>query len=508
MDTVEGWSKRRAGDGTALRGRRREMIALLGVSLAFFMIVLDSTVVNVAVFAIKSDLSTSAAELQWIVNGYTVAFAALLLTAGIVGDRIGAKRIFLAGLVLFATASGLCSEAPSIDLLVAGRILQGLGAAAIMPTSLALITHAYPDPRGRARAIGLWAGVAGPAITCGPIIGGLLIDAFGWRSIFRLNVPVAAVSLVIAWLYVKETPRSSARAFDPFGQIIAIAALAIATSALIEGGRVGWHAGETLGGLALTLILFGAFWVVERRAKAPMVPPALFANHAFTVANAVGFSINFGLYGLLFVLSLFFETLLHYSAPATGVAFLPLTVTMALTVIPSGRLTGRFGPRRPMLVGLSALFVSCVIMALTISRQSDVILAGIGFILFGGGFGLTMPAMTAVVMSNAPSDLAGTASGVLSATRQVGGAMGVALLGALAADSRLASGVGVDIVLVGITTLASLVLTWSFVRSRSGCRHTSRADHGGRDRLMLSAVMRNTSPNCMSRSRVAALRQR
>lgn len=438
-------------------------VALVAISLSFFMIVLDTTVVNAALVAIESSLDGAASGLQWVVNGYTVAFASLLLSAGVLADRVGGRRIFVGGLVLFLVASLACSAAVSLATLVAARVIQGVGAAAMMPASLALITHAYPDAARRVRAFSIWGGVSGLAIASGPIIGGLIVDAFGWRAIFLLNAPVACGSLLLTWRYVNETPAGTTRGgFDLAGQMLGVSALSLLTFALIAGGQYGWDEPVTLRADAIAVMLVILFVAVEARVDDPMVPLGLFRNRAFSAASMVGFALNFGLYGLLFVFSLFFQQIRHYSAPMTGVAFLPLTATMALVVSQSGRLTSLYGPRLPMLLGLACAAAGCALL-LAIQPARYTISTGIGFAFFGGGFALVMPAMTAVVVGSVPNRLSGTASGILSATRQIGGAIGVALLGAFTAGSSVARGMTIDLAVVAAVFCAAWVATFAAV---------------------------------------------
>jgi DHA2 family methylenomycin A resistance protein-like MFS transporter len=413
--------------------------------------------------ALQADLGASLDWLQWSVNAYTLAFASLLLSGGALGDRLGAKRVFVGGLALFTAASAACSLAVSLPVLVAARIAQGMGAAALMPGSLSLIAHAFPDPRERARGIALWAGMGGLAISSGPVLGGLLVDTFGWPSIFLINVPVGVLALVLTVRHVAPTDAVRSRALDPLGQVLAIVALAAFTYGLIEGPEHGWGTPSILAAFAAAAATGVLFLVVEGRGAGAMLPLELFRSRPFAAANVVGFCLNFGLYGLMFVMALFFQDGCRYSALSTGLAFLPLTVTIALALVCSGRIAIHFGARRPMIAGMGLAAIGCLVL-LALGGWTGYSAATVaGFVLLGLGVGLTMPAMTAVVLASAPREQSGIASGVLSASRQAGGAIGVALLGAVAAGPGLGRSVSLDLVIAATAFLLSCVMCCAWV---------------------------------------------
>lgn len=416
-------------------GRLSQTLALLAICLGYFMTILDTTVVNVALPAIRDQLGANVAGLQWIVDGYALVFAGLLLTAGALGDRLGNRAIFLAGLVLFTLASALCGAAPALWALQATRAAQGIGAALMVPASLALLRETFGSPAARARAIGLWGGIAGVAAGSGPVVGGLLVDTLGWRGVFLVNVPIGILAVVLTWRYVAPSARRPGRGLDWPGQVASILALAALAFACIQGSVWGWSTPPVLGAFALAGVATVVLVAVERRVVDPMLPLELFGGATFTAATAVGLLLNFGFYGQLFLMSLFFQEVRGASALATGLALLPETGMAAVGSTLAGRATGRVGPRLPMLAGLVLGGLGLLALSLVGATTRY---AALGPLLVAVGFGTSfaMPAMTAAVMEAASAERAGIASGVLNASRQVGGVLGVALLGALVGGGR------------------------------------------------------------------------
>jgi DHA2 family methylenomycin A resistance protein-like MFS transporter len=423
-------------------------LALVAACLGFFVIQLDATVVNVALDAIRADLGGELADQQWIVASYTVALAAGMLTAGSMGDRFGSRRVCLLGLAVFALASVACAAAPDVPALIAARTLQGIGAAALLPCSLALIVQQFPDPRDRARALGVWGGVSGIGMASGPVLGGLLVAVAGWPAIFLVNVPVCVAALVLIRRYAAESPARQAGPLDLPGLVVGTTALAGIAGGLIEAGHRGWtHP------LPLTLMLGGLLLVpifvrVERHAREPMLPMSLFTSRPFSAGAGVGFLFNFCLYGNLLCLSVYLQGPLGQSAFAAGMQIFPLTVAICIGAALSGRLTGRFGPRVPMLIGLGAGAAGAsLLLAAGPSAPLPLIVTGaavLGFCSFA------MPAMTSVVMSGVGAARAGLGSGVLNTARQAGGALGAAVLGSL-----LVVGSGMSLVVPMAVTIAA-----------------------------------------------------
>lgn len=436
-------------------GRPRTFAA---VCLGFFAVILDTTIVNVALPAIGSSFHTTTTNLQWVVNGYNIVFAALLLTCGALSDRRGGKRAFGYGTAVFVAGSLACGFAPAFLVLVSGRVIQGLGAALLMPASLTLITHAYPEPAKRTRAIAAWAACAGAATATGPVLGGILVDWVGWRAIFLVNLPVGVVAISLLVRHAAETATTN-RAVDLPGQILGIITLTALAFGLTESGPHGWTSPVTVGSLLAALIALALFIAVERRAASPMLPPGLFAHRSFSAANGVGLLLNFGIYGQVFVLSLYFQQLRHYSALATGLILLPFAgVTMVGPPV-TGRLTARFGPRAVMIGGQVLAAAGTAILALAGPHTGYQQLVP-GLFLLGLGFAATMPSLTAGVMLAAPKQYAGIASGVLNAARQVGGVLGVALLGSfIASMAHFTVGMHTALAIVTATFLTGVGLS-------------------------------------------------
>jgi DHA2 family methylenomycin A resistance protein-like MFS transporter len=402
------------------------------VSFGFAMVQLDVTVVNVALPAIGHGLGAGAAGLQWIVDAYTLAFAALMLNAGFLGDRLGARRIYLAGMAVFAAGSLACGAAPSAGWLIAARALQGVGAAAMLPNSLTVLNHATAhDPKLRAKAVGWWTAAGAITIALGPIVGGVLLSLGGWRSIFLVNLPVCAVGALLM-LKVEETEPQPASGLDLPGQVLAALALAGLIGAVIEAHPLGVASPIVWGAAAVGAAAAALFVLVERRARRPMLPLDLFAGPGFSAALLYGVLANLTYYGALFVLSLYLQTVLGYPPLQAGLAYLPLTATFFGVNLISGWWVGRAGSRAPMVVGGLIDGGGFVLLTLLTAHSPYWAMAP-AFLLLPCGMGLGVPAMTTAVLASTDKARSGLASGVLNAARQAGGALGVAAFGALAA---------------------------------------------------------------------------
>jgi DHA2 family methylenomycin A resistance protein-like MFS transporter len=434
-------------------------IALGAVCLGFFVIQLDVTIVNVALPTIQRDVGGTVAGLQWILDAYTLALAAFMLTAGATADRIGAKRLFLIGLAGFAVGSAACAAAPDLGVLIAARAVQGLGASALIPCSLTLIVHQFPGRAERARALGVWGGAGALGVALGPVLGGGLIALTGWRSIFLVNVPVCALTGWLLVKYVAESSPDRSRRTDLPGLLLCVASLAGLTAAFIEAGRDGWLA-PLPGGLAAAGIVAAVCFVfTERFSRNPMLPLEMFRVRAFSAATGVGVLFNLSLYGALICLSLFLQQARHESAIATGLLILPMSLAVGVGSTISGWVTARSGPRVPMISGLLLAAAGAIILSLVGVGTSLWVLVAGSVVL--GLISLAMPAMTAVVVGSASREHSGVASGVLNAARQSGGALGVALLGSL-----LASGTGsrldlqVPLTVSAVTLVLAAALAW------------------------------------------------
>jgi MFS transporter, DHA2 family, methylenomycin A resistance protein len=437
------------------------------------MVIVDATIVNVALPSIGRELGGGVSGLQWVVDAYTVVFAGLLLSAGSLGDRVGARRVFDAGLVLFTAASAACAAAPSVPVLVGARIAQGLGAALLVPSSLALLRAAYTQPRERARAVGAWGAIAGVGAASGPILGGVLVGLISWRAVFVVNIPLGLLGLMLAARHLPKSGEPTASGFDLPGQLLGIGALTLLTLGLIEGGDSGWSSPQALIPLVASVPAALGLIAVEARAADPMLPLSLFRSETFSGASFVGLAINLGFYGQLFALSLYFQHVRGYSALETGLALLPEGVFVALSSMLSGRLTGRTGPRLPMLTGLLCGAAGFAGLMVAGNSTSYAVLV-VPLIAAGFGMAFTMPAATAAIIEAAPAERAGIASGVLNASRQAGGAIGVALLGTLIAGSHFVPGMHAAMAVSAGSFLLGALVTAVWVERRHSQRDQSR----------------------------------
>ncbi|MFJ3804330.1 MFS transporter [Streptomyces sp. NPDC090088] len=447
---------RRPGDHAAGRRSRHAASALAASVVGFFVITLDATVVNVALPSIRDDLGGGMTGLQWVVDGYTLMFAALLLSAGALSDRIGARRAFAIGLTVFVIASATCGLAPGLGVLVAARFVQGAGAAAMMPATLALIREAYDDQVQRARAIALWAMGGAAAAASGPIVGGLLTE-LNWRLIFFINLPIGVAALV---LLARTQPSPHRQVpFDFAGQIAAVVAMGGLTYGMIEAGAKGFTTPPVLGSLGAAVFSLAAFLLVEARAAHPMVPLQMFRNRTVVIAVVVGFTFMIGFYGLPFLFSLYFQQVRGLSSMATGLAFVPMMAFSALLNPIAARLVERIGRRAAITTGLLMMSAGMVTLAV-LPVTAPVWL--VALLMFPVGFGapLVMPPLTAALLDSVPAHRAGTASGLLNTARQVGGALAVAVFGALLADqATFLHGLRTSLVITAVLLLAAVAAT-------------------------------------------------
>jgi DHA2 family methylenomycin A resistance protein-like MFS transporter len=442
------------------RGARyAKALTLAAMTLGYVVVQLDVTIVNVAINSIGADFGGSVAELQWIVNAYTITFAAFILTAGALGDRLGARRIFIAGFAVFVLASLACALAPGLPVLIVARLCQGIGAAILVPNSLALLNHAYPEEHERHWAVGIWAAGASFSLTAGPLVGGALIALFGWRSIFLINLPIGLAGIWLTWRYAAESARAAARAFDIPGQITAVLALGSLAAAMIEGGERGCSDSFVLIGFAAFAILAALFLATEFRSKTPMLPLGLFRKPAFSAMALTGLLVNIGCYGLIFVFSLYFQRLDHLSPLWTGLAFAPMMAAVLATNLIAASVTAAIGARLTIATGLAIMAASC--LALLGLRQGVPYAALCAQLIgLGGGLGLLVPPMTSTLLGSVTKHRSGIASGVLNAMRQTGSVIGVALFGALlgGADGFIA-GVRIALAIAAALALCAFVAT-------------------------------------------------
>lgn len=441
------------------RQRTSPRWTLVATSFGLGMALLDLTAVNVAVPAIQTSLNTDVRGLSWVIDGYTLTFASLLLLAGGLGDRLGARRLFVTGLSIFTLASALCGAAPGLGTLVFARILQGIGAALFMPSSLAILRLAYPAEQMRARAIGVWSALTAVAGASGPLFGGLLVTAFGWRSIFLLNVPVGIVAVLMAFRFVRRSPRSEGGGLDLLPQLTAAASLALFAWALIERPIHGWGSPVILGAIAVSLLGLRAFVALERRARNPILPLSLFADRTFSSTASAAVLYAGAFFGSALILSLDFQDVRGDAPAVAGLHFAAITVSFGATSIVAGRLAARFGTRTPILIGLVALSISAF-WAASLSPAVPYLALAPALVLMGVGAGLVAPSMNTAILSSVPARLAGIGAGVLNASRQIGTALGVAVFASLFHGEAKAAAVSASLVWAGVAYLLAFALSW------------------------------------------------
>jgi MFS transporter, DHA2 family, methylenomycin A resistance protein len=408
-------------------------LTLTAMSLGFAVVQLDVTIVNVALKTIGSSFGGGIAGLQWVVNAYTVVFASLILTSGALGDRLGAKRLFVAGFILFVVASMACGAAPSLLILIGARAVQGIGASLLVPCSLALLDNTYQEPGPRAKAVGIWAGVAGVALAGGPAIGGALIASIGWRTIFFINLPLGLLGIWLTMRYASESTQSRERPLDLTGQIAAIIAVAALAAAMIEGGAIGWSNALVIVGFGVFVIAGAVFLAIEMWRASPMLPLSFFRNHTFSAASLVGLLINLAFYGLIFALSLYFQQIKKFAPLITGLAFMPMTAIVVAANIVAGQVSARLGARSPMVLGQAIFAFGCLFL---VTIDANTSYGGLWWqtVMMGAGIGLTVPPMTSALLATVDRKQSGVASGVLNTTRQLGSVIGVSLFGSLIAN--------------------------------------------------------------------------
>lgn len=405
-------------------------MVLFTACLALFVSTLDNTVANVALPSIGRDLSASTAALQWVVDGYIVVRGCLLLSAGALGDRYGRRRMFQFGLTAFGIGSFLCSIAPTVNLLIAFRVLQALGGCFLVPSSLALITNTYRDKAQRARAIGIWSATTAVSTGLGPPVGGLLVDSFGWRSVFWINLPIVAVAVALAARYATESKDSHHRRLDLPGQALVIVLLVTLTSGFIEASDGQWTSPMVLSLFAAATISLIVFVLVEARRREALLAPQLFRNRPFTGAAAVATSAFVVYAGFLFVNTLYLQEIRGYSPLAAGLLVMPTTIGNVILSPLSGRMTAARGPRLPVCLAASSMLAGSLILAVGVT-DAPIPLLLLAYMLIGSGVGLVNAPITNAAVNGLPDDRAGVAGAVTSTFRQVGNSLGVALLGSL-----------------------------------------------------------------------------
>ncbi|AHH95850.1 MFS transporter [Kutzneria albida] len=409
---------------------RRRLLVLAICCLSLFIVGLDSTIVNLALPDIQRDLNASVSGLQWTIDAYTLVLASLLMLSGSTADRFGRRRTFQVGLVLFSLGSLLCSVAPNTGSLIAFRMVQAVGGSMLNPVAMSIITNTFTEPRERARAIGVWGGVVGLSMALGPVVGGALVGAVGWRSIFWINVPVGVAAVVLAALFVPESRAARPRRMDPVGQLLVIVLLTGLTYGIIEGPSTGWGSPQIVACFAVALLALIGILLYERRVAEPLIDLRFFTSLPFSGATLIAISGFAALAGFLFLNSLYLQDVRGYSALHAGLLTLPMAVMTAVLAPISGRIVGTRGPRLPLVVAAIGIILSGLLLT-GLSADTPLALLVTAYVLFGIGFGMLNAPITNTAVSGMPRSQAGTAAAVASTSRQVGSSLGVAVLGSV-----------------------------------------------------------------------------
>ncbi len=400
------------------------------------MVILDATIVNVALPSIQHAFDSTLSNLQWIVAGYTLVFACLLIFVGNLADLVGAKKVLVVGLMLFILSSLACGLARNSTLLIIFRLWQGAGAAALVPCSLALLNASYKDSKDRAKAIGIWGAIGGIAAAAGPLLGGLLTASFGWPAIFLLNVPVGLITLALILKYsIQAIPQHKAHLDIP-GQLFCIILLANLAYALIEAGKFGWLSLRIMIASLIFLASLIFFITTEKHNKQPIFPLKFFKHRNFSIAMLIGIIINFGLYGELFLFPLYFQQIRGYSTIATGFALAPLLMLVAIASYFSGRLASRLGAKLPLLIGLVIGMLGFFSLLIVKTNAPSYFMLILPLAAIGSGVAFTMPAATMLAIHALPQNRDGIASGIFTTGRQIGSLLGVAIFGSIITNTK------------------------------------------------------------------------
>nr|WP_231963550.1 DHA2 family efflux MFS transporter permease subunit [Mycobacterium adipatum] len=447
---------------------RRKAIVLASCCLSLLIVSMDATIVNVAIPAIRTDLGATASQLQWVIDVYTLVLASLLMLSGAMGDRFGRRRVFQAGLVIFALGSLLCSLAPGIDALIAARFLQAIGGSMLNPVALSIISQVFTGPVERARAIGIWGAVVGISMALGPTVGGLLIHLISWRAVFWINLPICLAAIVLTAIFVPETRSATMRNIDPVGQLLAVVFLFGAVFTLIEGPALGWGNARVIAAGGVAVLAFAAFLRYESRRTDPFIDLRFFRSVPFASATVIAICAFASWGALLFMMSLYLQGARGYSAVQTGLIYLPIAVGALVFSPLSGRLVGRYGARPSLLVSGVMIAAASTVLAL-LPEAAPVWALMTVFAVFGIGFSMVNAPITNAAVSGMPLDRAGAASAVTSTSRQIGVSIGVALCGSVAGAALAGTGsfaasarplwlvcvaLGVVIVVLGVVSTA------------------------------------------------------
>lgn len=410
--------------------RRRSLVVLAICCMSLFIVGIDTTAVNLALPSIATGLHSSTSQLQWVIDGYTVVLASLLMLSGSIGDRVGRRRVFQVGLILFCVGSLACSLSQSTEMLIGARMLQAVGGSMLNPVAMSIITNTFHDPKARAQAIGVWGGTVGLSMALGPVIGGALVDSVGWQAIFWINIPVTLLAALLAARFIPESRAPKARRFDPVGQLLVIVLLSTMIFGIIEGRERGWTSTIVLTCFVLAVLSLLALPIYERRRREPLLDPRFFRSVPFSgavVCAILGFA---AMGGFLFLNTLYLQDARHLTPFQAGLLTLPMAGMLAVFAPISGRVVGQRGPRVPMFVAGAGITI-CSLMMARLGNHTSYWYLGIAYMAFGVGFGMLNAPITNTAVSGMPRAQAGVAAAITSTSRQVGLSLGVAVFGAL-----------------------------------------------------------------------------
>jgi EmrB/QacA subfamily drug resistance transporter len=427
-------------NATAQLSERRRLVILAICCMSLLIVSMDNTIVNVALPSIRRDLHSSLSGLQWTIDAYTIVLASLLLLSGSTADRLGRRRTFQTGLLLFVAGSLLCSLAPTLGWLIAARMLQAVGGSMLNPVAMSIITNVFTEPRERARAIGAWGAVVGVSLALGPIVGGTLTETVGWRAIFWINVPIGLAAVLLAALFVPESRAPRARRVDPVGQLLVIVALTSLTYAIIAAPRASWTSAQTIGLFALAALALVGLVLYEPRREDPLIELRFFRSAPFSGATLIAISAFAAFSGFLFLNTLYLQDVRGYSALQAGLCTLPMAAFAMLCSPLSGRLVGTRGPRLSLFIAGTCMVISAVMLT-QLSAGTPLVLLLVSYAIFGVGFGTVNSPITYTAVSGMPNNQAGVAAAVASTSRQIGQALGVAVTGSIL-GSAAGAGIG------------------------------------------------------------------
>ncbi|MBS9801660.1 MULTISPECIES: MFS transporter [Bacillus cereus group] len=438
------------------------IIILIALAMGFIMATLDVTVVNVAVVNIQETLGLALYSSTWIVDGYILSFAALLLAGGSLANRFGAKKIYMIGLIIFVFASLLCAIATTGNILVMGRVIQGVGAALFMPSSLSLLVVSFPDEKKRAKMFGIWSAIVSIASGTGPFIGGLLVNTFGWRSIFIINLPIGMIGIVVAFVIIPNVLPEKEK-INVANHLIGIIAITLLAFTLIEGPSYGWSSSQILGGIVGTVLTAILFVYAERKSKNSVVPRVLFQNETFTSANIVGFLINFALFGGIFMFGLFLQKAYGASPFVAGLQLLPMMSVFVIGNLLFAKMVTKFGSKLLLFIALFIASIGSVLLMFLVKNVSYIGIALI-YSVVNLGIGIAVPAMTTIVMKSAGRENGNMAGATLNVNRQIGALVGIAIMGIILNESsNWYRGASYSFLVIGLSYLCAAFLVWKFV---------------------------------------------